>query len=73
MQGGTDIASKTISDLIKNPASVIEAGLDLSQTTIHVLEEVQKFPREQGKWLMNTATKTLAVAGHVIKSLSKRS
>jgi geranylgeranyl reductase family protein len=71
-QGGKDVASKTITDLINNPASVIENGLAFSQTTLQVFEEVKKYPREQGGWIMNTAGKTLTVAAHVIKSIRKR-
>ena len=68
-QGGKDITSKTITDLVNNPVSVIESGLDLSRTTLQVLEEVKKFPREQGRWIVNTAGKTIDVAGHIVKSI----
>ncbi|MEP6465283.1 MAG: geranylgeranyl reductase family protein [Parafilimonas sp.] len=72
LQGGKNIASKTIADLINNPVSAIENGLAFSQTTLAVLEEVKKYPREQGGWIMNTAGKTITVAGHVIKNIAKR-
>jgi hypothetical protein len=71
-QGGKDIASKTVTDLINNPLSVIENGLSFSQTALHVLEEVKKYPRKQGGWMLNTAGKTITVAGHVLKNIAKR-
>ncbi len=72
LQGGKNIASGTIADFVKNPASVIDNGLTLTQATLNLLEEINKFPKEQGGWLMNTAGKTVAVAGHVIRNIRRR-
>ena len=72
LQGGKNIASGTITDFVKNPASLIASGLTLTQTTLNVLEEINKFPKEQGAWLMNTAGKTVVVARHVIRNIRRR-
>ena len=71
LQGGKDIASATITNFVNNPASVIENGLAFTQTTLNVWEDLKKFPKEQNGWIMNTAGKTLTVAGHVVKSIRK--
>jgi geranylgeranyl reductase family protein len=72
LQGGKDIASQTINDLVNNPMSIIENGVALSQTTLQILEEIKNNSKQQGGWIMNTAGKTIAVAGHVIKNIGKR-
>lgn len=72
LQGGKDIASAAITDLVNNPASLIESGLAFTQTTLNILGDIKKFPKEQGGWVKKTAGKTLTVAGYVIKSISKR-
>ncbi len=71
-QGGKEFASKTITDLVNNPLSVIESGLAFSQTTLQLLEELKTYPRQQGGWIMNTASKTITVAAHVIKDIRKK-
>lgn len=72
VQGGKDIASKTITDLINNPMSVIESGLAISQTTLQVFGEIKNHPGQQVGWIKNIAGKTIAVAGHAIRDISKR-
>jgi hypothetical protein len=37
-----------------------------------VLAEIKNHSKQNGKWIMNTAGKTIAVAGHVIKEIAKR-
>jgi geranylgeranyl reductase family protein len=71
-QGGKDIASKTITDLVSNPMSAIGSGVALTQTTIQVLEEIKKYPTQQYGWVINTAGKTIAVAGHLIREIAKK-
>ena len=68
LQATKDIGGKAIVDMISNPANIIQNGLDLSQTTLQVLEEIGRDPSMHVKWLLNTANKTIAVAGHALKS-----
>ena len=68
LQAAKDIGGKAIADMITNPSNIIQNGLNFSQTTLRVLEEIGKDPSIHGKWLLNTANKTIAVAGHVLKS-----
>lgn len=72
LQAAKDIGGKTITDMISNPSTIIQNGLNLSQTTLQVLEEVGKNPSLHGKWLLNTANKSLAVAGHVLKNTGSK-
>lgn len=71
-QGGKEIASRTIIDFVNNPMSIIENGLTLSQTTLQLMEDIKNHPKQQGGWIMNTAGKTIAVAGHVIKDITRK-
>lgn len=71
-QGGKDIASQTINDFVHNPMSIIENGLALSRTTMQVLDEMKNHSKQQTGWIKNTAGKTIAVAGHVIKNIGRK-
>jgi len=70
LQGGKDI-SKNLTQLIGNPAAMMDSGLHLSQTAFKIIEEVKDHPLEHGRWALNTVSKTIAVAGHIIQRLSK--
>lgn len=72
LQAAKDIGGKAIADMISDPSTIIQNGLALSQTTLQVLEEIGKDPSIHGKWLLNTANKTIAVAGHILKSAGSK-
>ena len=69
-QGGKDF-EKAVTEILKKPNSAIENGLQISQTALQILEGIKDHPREHGKWAINTASKTISVAGHVIKNIGR--
>lgn len=71
-QGGKEVTSSFLSNIINNPMSMIENSISFSQTAAHVLQELTGHRQQQKKWILNTAGKTLAVAGHAIKHLGKK-
>jgi hypothetical protein len=72
LQAAKDIGGKAIADMISHPSTIIQNGLTFSQTALQVLEEIGKDPSIHGKWLLNTANKTIAVAGHVLRSAGSK-
>lgn len=70
LQGGKEIG-KTMTDILKHPVTMVEGGLKFSQMVLQILEEVKDHPREHGRWVDSTVSKTISVAGHVIKNLGK--
>jgi hypothetical protein len=68
LQAAKDIGGRNAINMLTNPVSLLQSGLQLSQTTLQILDEVKKDPAVHGKWVLSTANKALAVAGHVLKN-----
>lgn len=68
LQAAKQVGGKAAVDAISNPINLFQTGLQFSQTALQVLEDFGKDPSLHGKWLLNTANKTLSVAGHVLKN-----
>lgn len=71
LQGGKDIG-KTLKDFMADPASMMNSGLNITNTALYMMEAIKDNPQENGRWVLNTISKTAAVAGHVFQQVRKK-
>ncbi len=67
-EGGIEVGNN-LEESIRKPETMVRNTMDASHTMLSILEEIGKYPKEHGKWLRNTASKTLSVAGYVLQDL----
>ena len=71
LQGGKEMG-KTLTGYANNPAAMMDSGLTFSQSALQMLEGVKDYPGEHGRWMLNTVSKTIEVAGHVIQNITRK-
>lgn len=67
-QAGVEI-SKSFEESLKHPDKIMDQSSNAVQTFFKLIDEVKANPVEQLKWAGNTLTKTVAVAGHLVRTI----
>lgn len=68
-QAGVEIG-KSLEDSIKYPDKIVDQSSDAVQAFFKLIEEVKANPKEQLEWAGSTLSKTLAVAGHLARTIN---
>ncbi len=71
LQGGKDLGN-TLKYFINNPAAIMCDGLNITNTTLQMLQAIQDNPQENGRWFLNAISKTATVAGHALHQARKK-
>ena len=70
LQGGVNIGTQAISDVLEGPDKWAETGSRLTHIGSGILRGIKTHPKDQGKWLLALAKNGADVAGHIIKSVA---